>query len=51
VATDKIAMLPAALSVLLGAGYVSIGIDQFALPEDALAVAKRRGRLHRNFQG
>ena len=28
-----------------------MGIDHFALPDDALAVAKRQGRLHRNFQG
>ncbi len=26
-------------------------MDHFALPEDALAIAKRQGRLHRNFQG
>jgi oxygen-independent coproporphyrinogen-3 oxidase len=26
-------------------------MDHFALPEDALAAAKRQGRLHRNFQG
>ena len=26
-------------------------MDHFALPGDALAVAKRQGRLHRNFQG
>ena len=26
-------------------------MDHFALPNDALAVAKRQGRLHRNFQG
>jgi oxygen-independent coproporphyrinogen-3 oxidase len=26
-------------------------MDHFALPDDALAVAKRQGRLHRNFQG
>jgi len=26
-------------------------MDHFALPQDALAVAKRQGRLHRNFQG
>jgi coproporphyrinogen III oxidase-like Fe-S oxidoreductase len=26
-------------------------MDHFALPEDSLAVAKRQGRLHRNFQG
>jgi oxygen-independent coproporphyrinogen-3 oxidase len=33
------------------AGYDSIGIDHFALPEDGLAVAARTGELHRNFQG
>jgi oxygen-independent coproporphyrinogen-3 oxidase len=32
-------------------GYTYIGMDHFALPEDSLAVAKRQGRLHRNFQG
>ena len=35
----------------MGAGYVYVGMDHFALPNDALAVAKRQGRLHRNFQG
>jgi oxygen-independent coproporphyrinogen-3 oxidase len=32
-------------------GYVRIGLDHFALPGDELAIALRRGRLHRNFQG
>ncbi len=32
-------------------GYEAIGIDHFARPDDALAVAAREGRLHRNFQG
>lgn len=32
-------------------GYVRIGIDHFALPDDELAVAERDGRLRRNFQG
>jgi oxygen-independent coproporphyrinogen III oxidase len=40
-----------ALAALLDAGYEHIGMDHFALPEDALAQAKRQGRLHRNFQG
>jgi oxygen-independent coproporphyrinogen-3 oxidase len=39
------------MSALMGAGYVYVGMDHFALPTDALAVAKRQGRLHRNFQG
>ena len=33
------------------AGYVHIGMDHFAKPDDDLAVAQRQGRLHRNFQG
>jgi oxygen-independent coproporphyrinogen-3 oxidase len=33
------------------AGYVRIGLDHFALPGDPLAVAARKGELHRNFQG
>lgn len=36
---------------LCGAGYVHIGMDHFAKHDDELAVAQRRGRLHRNFQG
>jgi oxygen-independent coproporphyrinogen-3 oxidase len=50
-AGDKLAMLSGAISALLGEGYAYIGMDHFALPDDALAVAKRQGRLHRNFQG
>lgn len=48
---DKLAMLAASLDGLQEAGYVYVGMDHFALPTDALAVAKRQGRLHRNFQG
>lgn len=33
------------------AGYDRIGIDHFAKPDDALALAARQGRLYRNFQG
>lgn len=36
---------------LTDAGYVRIGFDHFARPDDNLAVAKQEGRLHRNFQG
>ena len=50
-AADKIAMLSRSMDALMNAGYVYVGMDHFALPEDALAVAKRQGRLHRNFQG
>ena len=50
-AANKISMLSASLDAFIGAGYVYVGMDHFALPDDALAVAKRQGRLHRNFQG
>ncbi len=44
-------MLSDAIQQLIQAGYVYIGMDHFALPEDTLAIAKQQGRLHRNFQG
>ena len=50
-AANKVAMLARALAAFEAAGYDYIGMDHFALPNDALAVAKRQGRLHRNFQG
>lgn len=50
-AASKIDMLSRSMDALMNAGYVYVGMDHFALPEDALAVAKRQGRLHRNFQG
>jgi oxygen-independent coproporphyrinogen-3 oxidase len=36
---------------LTDAGYVQVGLDHFALPGDAMAIAFREGRLRRNFQG
>jgi oxygen-independent coproporphyrinogen-3 oxidase len=50
-AGQKLTMLSMSLDALSDAGYVYVGMDHFALPNDALAVAKRQGRLHRNFQG
>jgi oxygen-independent coproporphyrinogen-3 oxidase len=50
-AAQRIAMLGGAIAGFLSRGYSHIGMDHFALPEDALAVAKREGLLHRNFQG
>lgn len=32
-------------------GYVAIGLDHFARPDDSLALAAAAGTLHRNFQG
>ena len=50
-ASAKVAMLSRSIAAFMKAGYVYVGMDHFALPNDALAVAKRQGRLHRNFQG
>ena len=50
-AAAKVAMLTRSLAAFGEAGYVYVGMDHFALPQDALAIAKRQGRLHRNFQG
>jgi len=51
VAGEKLKMLSNAIAHFLSVGYVYVGMDHFALPSDPLAVAKRQGRLHRNFQG
>jgi len=48
---DRLRMLGGAIAYFLGCGYSYIGMDHFALANDALAIAKRQGRLHRNFQG
>ncbi len=50
-ASSKVEMLSRSITALGSAGYVYVGMDHFALPGDPLAVAKRQGRLHRNFQG
>jgi oxygen-independent coproporphyrinogen-3 oxidase len=47
----KLQMLSLCIERLCAAGYVYIGMDHFAKPDDDLAVAQRQGRLHRNFQG
>jgi len=47
----KLELLTTAISRLQQAGYLYIGMDHFAKPDDDLAVAQRQGRLTRNFQG
>ncbi len=47
----KLDLLALCIRRLCAAGYVYIGMDHFAKPEDELAVAQRQGRLQRNFQG
>ncbi|MCF6298960.1 MAG: oxygen-independent coproporphyrinogen III oxidase [Thiomicrorhabdus sp.] len=48
---EKLAILHATTERLLQAGYVYIGMDHFAKPDDELAVAQRNETLYRNFQG
>lgn len=47
----KLAILQRVGAQLTSAGYVYIGMDHFAKPDDELAIAQREGKLHRNFQG
>lgn len=47
----KLALLAMAINTLSAAGYVYIGMDHFALPEDSLTKALERKELHRNFMG
>ncbi len=48
---EKLDILQYAVHLLDERGYVFIGMDHFAKPEDELAIALREGRLQRNFQG
>ncbi len=48
---EKFGIFRRAIERLLGAGYVYIGMDHFARPDDELARAQKQRTLHRNFQG
>lgn len=50
-APERLRIFVRARDLFEAAGYVQIGLDHFALEDDELAVAFRRGRLHRNFMG
>ena len=50
-AEDKLNILQQSIQALTDAGYVYIGMDHFAKPDDELAKAQQQGSLHRNFQG
>ncbi len=50
-AAERFAQAEAAARLLVEHGYERIGLDHFALPDDAMAVAARAGTLARNFQG
>lgn len=48
---QKLDILQSTMQILGDAGYVYIGMDHFALPDDELALAQAKGSLYRNFQG
>jgi len=48
---EKLKIMQDTIQFLYENGYVYIGMDHFARPNDELAVAQRKGTLHRNFQG
>ncbi len=50
-AEEKLTILQQSIESLTKAGYVYIGMDHFAKPDDELAIAQKEGQLHRNFQG
>ncbi len=47
----KLALLGITIDKLTAAGYIYIGMDHFALPDDELSIALADGSLQRNFQG
>ena len=48
---ERLNILQQSTETLLEHGYIYIGMDHFALPDDELAIAQESGSLHRNFQG
>ncbi len=48
---QKFEIFRTGLLKFLEAGYLYIGMDHFAKPEDELAISQRKRTLHRNFQG
>ena len=48
---EKLQLLKLAIETLTDAGYVYIGMDHFAKPDDELSIALENGTLYRNFQG
>lgn len=47
----RLQLLASTITKLVEAGYVYIGMDHFALPDDELSIAMNDGTLQRNFQG
>lgn len=51
VGEEKRGLYEKAYEILTAAGYVEIGMDHFALADEALSLAHRDRKLHRNFMG
>ena len=47
----KLEILKMTIELLTSSGYIYIGMDHFAKPDDELAVAQKQKTLYRNFQG
>jgi len=47
----RLEILKMTIEKLSASGYVYIGMDHFAKPDDELTLAQKQGTLHRNFQG
>jgi len=47
----RLELLASTINKLVDAGYIYIGMDHFALPDDELSIAMKNGTLQRNFQG
>ncbi|MFK5892663.1 MAG: oxygen-independent coproporphyrinogen III oxidase, partial [Pseudomonadota bacterium] len=50
-AETKLQIFKHCMEKLTNAGYVYIGMDHFAKPQDELSIAQKKGKLYRNFQG
>jgi oxygen-independent coproporphyrinogen-3 oxidase len=50
-AAEKLEILQAVINYLTDQGYVYVGMDHFARPDDELVIAQDQGHLYRNFQG
>jgi oxygen-independent coproporphyrinogen III oxidase len=50
-AETKLQIFKHCMEKLTNAGYVYIGMDHFAKPQDELSIAQKKGQLYRNFQG
>ncbi len=48
---EKLALYQTGRQMFLDAGYIDVGMDHFALPDDDLCQALKQGRLHRSFMG